>query len=408
MRARRSWLAALALAGGLAAVGTDQAPMAASAPPTAAAGSVRAPTALAAPVREVPEPLDPAAADQVRAVTRALEEFWAGQLGAAWSPPRTDYLLVDTANRPNAEQLRCAASAEALRGNAFYCPGQDGIVIDAAALLPVLRYSYGGGAVTASLAHEFGHLVQARLGPTAEQRRSDPERYPNLLLEQQADCLAGAFLGAVGSGGTSLPQQQFADATAMQTLGPLLDFHDDAAALPPADDRHGTALQRARAVRVGLDSGVGSCRAMTVRSARLDDPATGGTAESPGTTPRFARESELPAAVLQSLTRFSPGSADPKVTRGQQWRAAAAYGQFAQATTAALESGAARNRSSAGCFAGAWAADAIGSATPGGLGSWPGDPDEAVAAVQHWPGATSTDLTGFVTGYDEGLPACGG
>lgn len=382
-----------------------------AAAPTPAAGRATlagsaATAGQATPVREVPEAVDPAATGQVGVVTAALEQFWAADLGAAWSPPRGDYLLVDTDNRPSAAQLMCAASADALRGNAFYCPGQDGIVIDASALLPVLRYSYGGGAVTASLAHEFGHLVQARVGPTAEQRRSDPKRYPNLLLEQQADCMAGAFLQAVGSGGAGLPQNQFAAGTAMQTLGPLLDFHDDAAALPAADDRHGTALQRARAVSTGVTDGARSCRAMTVASAHLDTQATPAPAGSPDAAPRFAGDAELRSAAARSLAAFGSrpvggGDAEPA-----GWQAADRYGQFAKATVLALAAGAEQNRSSAGCFAGAWAADTIGSAGPGQLGSRPGDPDEAIAAVQHWPGATMADLTGFVTGYDGGLTRC--
>ena len=55
-------------------------------------------------------------------------------------------------------------------------------------------------ALAASFAHEFGHAVQAQVGPTPADRRHDPDRYPSILIEAQADCDAGAFLAWAAAG----------------------------------------------------------------------------------------------------------------------------------------------------------------------------------------------------------------
>ena len=79
-------------------------------------------------------------------------------------------------------------------------PAGDGIVFDSSALVPVLLGSYGTAGLAAAFAHEFGHAVQAQVGPTQQDRLRDPDRYPSILIEAQADCDAGAFLAWASSG----------------------------------------------------------------------------------------------------------------------------------------------------------------------------------------------------------------
>ena len=88
----------------------------------------------------------------------------------------------------------CISDPAQIAGNAFYCPQDDGIVFDSSALVPVLLAGYGSAALAGAFAHEFGHAVQAQIGPTPADRRTEPDRYPSILIEAQADCDAGAFL----------------------------------------------------------------------------------------------------------------------------------------------------------------------------------------------------------------------
>ena len=101
--------------------------------------------------------------------------------------------------------MLCIATPDQITGNAYYCPADDGIVYDTGVLVPVLLDHYGTAGLTASLAHEFGHAVAARLGA--------PDR--PLFRELQADCLAGAALAAL------VPADE-----QIAALAPLLDFAD--------------------------------------------------------------------------------------------------------------------------------------------------------------------------------------
>ena len=70
----------------------------------------------------------------------------------------------------------CISDPAQIAGNAFYCPQGDGIVFDSSALVPVLLGSYGSAGLAAAFAHEFGHAVQAQVGPTPDDRRGHPDR----------------------------------------------------------------------------------------------------------------------------------------------------------------------------------------------------------------------------------------
>ena len=104
-----------------------------------------------------------------------LAEFWSAQLsrpgGRGWCRRRAGSSRWTprvggcgrVAGPPDA---LCITDPAQIAGNAFYCPGQDGIVFDSAGLVPVLLGSYGSAGLAAAFAHEFGHAVQAQAGPS--------------------------------------------------------------------------------------------------------------------------------------------------------------------------------------------------------------------------------------------------
>jgi hypothetical protein len=71
------------------------------------------------------------------------------------------------------------------KGTAFYCPYGDFMAYDDDDRLPAMVDQLGREAVAVALAHEFGHAVQAR---------ADEFDQPIVLMEQQADCFAGAWV----------------------------------------------------------------------------------------------------------------------------------------------------------------------------------------------------------------------
>lgn len=371
-------------------------------------------------VRRVPEsgqgPHAPAEEQLVASVVDDLETFWADEVPAIahqqFTPLRGGLTAVDSA--ASTGSAPCVGSPAQIIGNAYYCPSDDGIVFDSSALVPVLLNRYGAPGVVGAFAHEFGHAVQARIGPTADQRTADPQRYPSLLIEAQGDCDAGAFLAWAVAG--HAPHIHL-DADAMAAaVGPLLDFADPVTVSVSDPAAHGLSLDRLSSVLLGYRKGAAACHAMTRASL---DPTLGKVPLPSGgvnalATPRFSSAAAVLAAARASIGSFT-GTAVPDVTaEPAALSAAAPYGQFAQATVLALAVGrqqnagtdATRNDVASACFAGAWAASVFGHAAAGALGSWPGDADEGLDAVRAQPGATFDDAAGYADGFHGGLSSC--
>ncbi len=402
---------------------------------------------VAVAIRRVPDAapaLDSSAQEHlVAAVIADLETFWATTLpriaGADFTPLRGGLTAVDS-TAPDGS-APCVARLRQLVGNAFYCPVNDGIVYDSAALVPVLLQRYGTPGLVGAFAHEFGHAIQARVGPTPQSRTADPDRYPSLLIEAQGDCDAGAFLAWVAAGNAA--HIHFGGASMTAAVGPLVDFADPVTVKPGGPTAHGLSLDRLTSVLTGYRNGAGACRDMALASLH---PTLGRVPLPPGgaaalDVPRYPDTGAVLAAADGSIARMA-GSAGvapdgapalpdgaPAAPDAARLAAVAAYGQFAQATVAALTSGrqwaqaqppaehptaappSSRNDTgravAAACFAGAWVASVFGHAPAGALGSWPGDADEGLAALRAQPGATFAQAAGYADGFRGGLNACG-
>ena len=340
-----------------------------------------------------------------------LQDFWAAQDAAdpvpglpAFRPPSGGYVSLDSTDPADGTAL-CVTDAGDLVGNAYYCPGDDGIVFDSAALVPVLIGHYGTAALAVAIAHEFGHAVQDRVGGApADGASSDGESAPAILVEAQADCHAGAFLAWAADG--NAPRARIPESSLLRAVFPAMDFRD--AVDLPLDDptAHGLGLDRMSFLLTGFRGGVAACREL-----RLDTlPLTLGRSgvdtgsQSPSMAPRFPTDSEAERAGAESAAAFAatlPGVAVPSpdglAATQSDLEIAASYGQFATAAAAALAAGRviAGDEARAPCFAGAWVASVFGTGgagETGGLGAWAGDADEALDLIRNRPGATFADV----------------
>ena len=426
-RRARSWPVLVLLALG-ALVGTGSA---AAAPTVAArtlpAGVVGAqirPSADDVPVADLtPGRPRSLAADRARAqralvgaVLTDLNTFYDRELPAQVQTSMTrlagGYQAVDSSAAALADgSPLCIGTPAQIAGNAYYCPTGDGIVFDTGALVPVLLGHYGPAGLMAAFAHEFGHAVQARIGPTAAERSTHPERYPGLLVEAQGDCYAGAFLAWVVAG--SAPHLSMTAAELPDAAGPLLDFADPTGLAVDDPDAHGLAVDRLADVLRGWRGGVGACHRLT----RSDlHPALGRTGTVVPGPARFPDDAAVLTAARGSLNSFvaglpRPGTrsiAGPFAPAAADLAAARPYGQFAVAATLVLAAGRARTGSAAGaaCFTGAWTAHVFGSAGPRALGGWVTDPDEALNILRARPGISTAELTGFADGFARGPAGC--
>lgn len=400
-------------------------PTASLAPGAALAGDrIDPPPDSGVAIRRVPDrPTGPRSGVEnaaVVAIVDDLQTYWAAELpqvaATTFTPLRGGVTAIDSA--ASSASAPCVSTPAVISGNAYYCPGDDGIVFDSSALVPVLLGHYGSAGLVAAFAHEFGHAIQARIGPTAKDRAADPSAYPSLLIEGQGDCYAGAFLAWVIAGNaTSI---HLTEDAMLQAIGPLVDFRDPVTV--PADDStaHGLGLDRLDSLLTGYRDGAAACHAMTVTTQQaiqgtVPVPA-GGTAAM--TKPRYSSTAAALQAAATSIESYTgtpvTATADPA-----DLAAAAPYGQFAQATALALAvghqraaagSGAGSSPDQAGieaaCFAGAWAASVYGHAPTGSLGSWPGDADEGLDLVRSRPGTTFAEVAGYADGFRSGLSAC--
>lgn len=139
--------------------------------------------------------------------------------------------------------------------NAFYSEDCDGVAWDRAVLLPQLIDSIGILSAPTVLAHEIGHDVQFSLGVAWDTS--------TLVLEQQADCYAGAYWRWVNDGNSQY--FVFNQTEGMrQMLLSLLAVKDPP--MTPSDvaqygveDNHGNGFDRTYAATLGYIHGVLRC-----------------------------------------------------------------------------------------------------------------------------------------------------
>jgi predicted metalloprotease len=129
----------------------------------------------------------------------------------------------------------------------MYCPPSDTISWDGNWLQGDLYRNVGDAAVAFLLAHEYGHLVQQRLGII--------NNFPLTIEgELNADCLAGAWLGDVNSNVRRLSNVDFDGLD----LGVLI-VADPRGVLWRNPTSHGTAAERRRALLLGGRGSSQSC-----------------------------------------------------------------------------------------------------------------------------------------------------
>ncbi|CAJ1585046.1 neutral zinc metallopeptidase [[Mycobacterium] wendilense] len=142
--------------------------------------------------------------------------------------------------------------------NAFFCPPLDLMAWDRGVMVPVGQKFFGDMSVVALIAHEYGHAVQRMAGLLEED--TSP-----LVIEQQADCFAGAHQRWVVEGNSPRFTLDTGDglnhvlAAALTIRDPLVP-EIVAEMLDVAE--HGNALDRISAFQLGFINGAQTCAAI--------------------------------------------------------------------------------------------------------------------------------------------------
>lgn len=187
--------------------------------------------------------------------TRSLkdvERFWTAEFPALSGGRRFSAVKGGfhpyTRNDPPPD---CGRQRGVYSENAFYCSQGDYIAWDAQVLIPQLQKDFGPLLVGVVFAHEYGHAIQTRLGG---------DEQPTVVLEQQADCYAGAWLADVIAGHSKVFQKP-TSAQLDNTVAGLLMLRDQPGTPATDEGAHGNAFDRIRALQDGVEKGAATCEA---------------------------------------------------------------------------------------------------------------------------------------------------
>lgn len=187
----------------------------------------------------------------VPASVEDIQEFWDDELPAAFDQ---EYLFVPSANlvpysseEPPPSCGGTEFSYEEMADNAFWCYPDDFMAWDDEGLFPDLYTEYGPFAVAMVLAHEWGHAVQDQIA----------FEDTTIIMEQQADCFAGAWAADVID--RSPDELGFRLADLELALGGMLKFRDQPGTVSTDAGAHGSGFDRINAFQEGFELGAERC-----------------------------------------------------------------------------------------------------------------------------------------------------
>lgn len=224
--------------------------------------------------------------EQCRTGADANEDIECRMVGAAtslddfWAATYQGYVQPELVLFEGAVSTGCGGATSAV--GPFYCPPDQTVYIDVS-FFAELRQRFGASAGSLAqmyvVAHEFGHHIQniAGIMNGLNLRDSGPAS-DGVRLELQADCFAGAWVGAASTlkddqGVTYLEpvtQQQIADALdAAEAVGDDNIQESTTGQVQPETWTHGSSEQRKRWFTVGLQQGVNACDTFAVPAGSL-------------------------------------------------------------------------------------------------------------------------------------------
>lgn len=407
-----SWITVVVASGSLSACvsGTS------ASPSSVAPSTIAVPYPTDATTSTVPPTTLPDAQPTIDATFADLHRFWRAELTSEYDrqfdPPPSTLVFNSTSRMP-----RCAGVIPYLwmSRNAYYCPEEDLIGWDEAALVPYLVRRFGLPTFAVILAHEMGHSIEKRLDIPGK----------DITGELQADCYAGAWARQAPQ---LVPKDQLD-----RVLAGLIAVRDHIGTPGENNGAHGSGLDRISAFQDGYDAGSKRCTSYQETPPELLDIPYASAVALQMDRPRTF-EVVLPAAKASLEAAWS--TRGEAVVPDEELGVDDAYlrslhaeiGDFAAPTVVALRWSAAlqRRRGEAvdtvdavratSCQTGAWLAAMLAATKTGqpvaGLDIRPGDMDEAVETfLEMRTGVAGLDAFDHIDalrrGVREGLAACG-
>ncbi len=213
------------------------------------------------PIEDAPAaapPADDKPAHFVSMVLADTEDTWRDIFAADGKQYRDPKLVLFSGSYPTACGMGDAAMGP------FYCPGDQKVYIDLAFYDELRNHFHAPGdfAQAYVIAHEVGHHVQNLLGISEKVQRARERATPkqsnalSVRLELQADCFAGLWANHADRARQVLEQGDVDEALqAATSIGDDTLQKQARGYAVPESFTHGTAEQRARWFRRGLETG---------------------------------------------------------------------------------------------------------------------------------------------------------
>lgn len=236
------------------------------------------------------------------AAREGLDAFWGEQYPTLYG---SEYRGPDTVAAGPGDEIVCdgvTRSYRDVKGRVLFCPEEELLVYDVGRLRD-LHAAFGDDVVGAVLARSWGRAVQAR---------TVPPDVPEIMLDLQADCFAGAWLSRSGS-------------TSSDGLAPTLAGYvsmRERTEKERVGSEVATAPERIAAVEDGAAGGAGRCAAYVDEAARpdvsnLEIPTTPGSPTADDPLPELVEA--LNASWSANITGFEPVTHADSVDTDTVW-----------------------------------------------------------------------------------------
>lgn len=185
-----------------------------------------------------------------------IESFWNEAYpkisgGRPMTPLAGGVWSVDGGNpSPESRKEACLArDARIVKDNLMHCRLDDSVVYDRTSdFFAQLANDTGEFTLAAVFAHEMGHAIQYRLN-------SEPDS--SVLVETQADCYAGAWIGWVLAGKAA--NFRISPSELDTTMIGYIQLRDPDGSDSDVDGAHGNGFDRIAAVADGIKGGASAC-----------------------------------------------------------------------------------------------------------------------------------------------------
>ncbi|MDQ3176723.1 MAG: hypothetical protein M3Q72_04140 [Actinomycetota bacterium] len=203
------------------------------------------------PEREYDDMVEATVADLENAWATFYPEFYGGEPyepleGGVWPvyPDRSDRVPGCGTSETSYRDILAFA--------AFYCPFGDFIAYDDGdeGIFGQLIEDLGPSIVPVVIAHEWGHVIQARNG-------TFDSGQPTIATEQQADCFSGAWTARARAG--DVPGIEFTDTEVQAGMAALIAVRDPIDTSSSTPGAHGSGFDRVGAFQAGYLNGTGRC-----------------------------------------------------------------------------------------------------------------------------------------------------